>query len=128
MKKKAKMSDVNSASANARLMIAHSKGFTLIDFSEIIMLEASGNYTDFFLTNNRKIIASRTLKDYENILDKKLFFRVSRSAIVNLNHIKEYNSSEETLYLSENHQIHISKTRWQEFNEAIRNNTINPNK
>lgn len=126
--KKAKMSDVNSASANARLMIAHSKGFTLIDFSEIIMLEASGNYTDFFLTNNRKIIASRTLKDYENILDKKLFFRVSRSAIVNLNHIKEYNSSEETLYLSENHQIHISKTRWQEFNEAIRNNTINPNK
>lgn len=126
--KKAKMSDVNTTNANARLMIAHSKGFTLIDFSEIIMLEASGNYTDFFLTNNRKIIASRTLKDYENILDKKLFFRVSRSAIVNLNHIKEYNSSEETLYLSENHQIHISKTRWQEFNEAIRNSTINPNK
>jgi two-component system LytT family response regulator len=125
---KAKNNVVNSGGTNSKLMIAHSKGFTLIDFNEIIMMEAAGNYTDFFLTNNRKIIASRTLKDYEDILDKKLFFRVSRSAIVNLNHIKEYNSSTETLYLSENLQIHISKGRWQEFNEAIRNSTINPNK
>ncbi len=57
---------------SSKLMVSHSKGFTLIDFNEIIMLEAAGNYTDFYLTGNRKIISSRTLKSYEDILDKNL--------------------------------------------------------
>ncbi len=109
-----------------KLMVSHSKGFNLIDFNEIIMLEAAGNYTDFYLTGKRKIISSRTLKDYEDVLDKNIFFRVSRSAIVNLNHIKEYNNTDEMLTLSENHQIHISRTKWAEFNETIKKNTINP--
>ncbi|GIV29344.1 MAG: DNA-binding response regulator [Bacteroidia bacterium] len=112
--------------STGKLMVSHSKGFNLIDFNEIIMLEAAGNYTDFYLTGKRKIISSRTLKDYEDILDKNIFFRVSRSAIVNLNHIKEYNNNDEMLTLSENRQIHIVRTKWTEFNETIKKNTINP--
>lgn len=113
---------------SSKLMVSHSKGFTLIDFNEIIMLEAAGNYTDFYLTGNRKIISSRTLKSYEDILDKNIFYRVSRSAIVNLIHIKEYNNSEENLILTENHQIRITRSNWAEFSEIIRNKTINPQK
>lgn len=113
---------------SSKLMVSHSKGFTLIDFNEIIMLEAAGNYTDFYLTGNRKIISSRTLKSYEEILDKNIFYRVSRSAIVNLIHIKEYNNSEENLILTENHQIRITRSNWAEFSEIIRNKTINPQK
>lgn len=119
--------EANKSETN-KIMVSHSKGFTLIDFNEIIMLEASGNYTDFYLTDNRKIIASKTLKDYESILDKTMFFRVSRSALVNLNHIKEYNNTTETLILSEKHQIPVAKSRWAEFTEIIRNKTLNPNK
>ncbi|GIV28239.1 MAG: DNA-binding response regulator [Bacteroidia bacterium] len=118
----------SSKSNDTKLMVSHSKGFTLIDFSEIIMLEAAGNYTDFYLTNGRKIISSRTLKDYEDILDKNLFFRISRSAIVNLSHIKEYNNNNETLTLTEHHQIGVSKAKWNEFNEIIRSRTINPHR
>ncbi|MEW6772740.1 MAG: LytTR family DNA-binding domain-containing protein [Bacteroidota bacterium] len=113
---------------SSKLMVSHSKGFTLIDFNEIIMLEAAGNYTDFYLTGNRKIISSRTLKSYEEILDKNIFYRVSRSAIVNLIHIKEYNNSKENLILTENHQIRITRSNWAEFSEIIRNKTINPQK
>lgn len=113
---------------SSKLMVSHSKGFTLIDFNEIIMLEAAGNYTDFYLTGNRKIISSRTLKSYEEILDKNIFYRVSRSAIVNLIHIKEYNNFEENLILTENHQIRITRSNWAEFSEIIRNKTINPQK
>lgn len=116
-----------SSTAGSKLMVSHSKGFTLLEFREIIMLEAAGNYTDFYLTEHRKIISSRTLKDYESILDKNMFFRVSRQHIVNLSHIKEYNNTQEMLILSENHKIHIARTKWNEFNNAIRNNTINLN-
>lgn len=126
-KKQTNVQNENKVETN-KVMVSHSKGFTIIDFNEIIMLEAAGNYTDFYLTENRKIIASKTLKDYESVLDKNLFFRVSRSAIVNLNHIKEYNNTTETLILSEKHQIPISRSRWTEFTDIIRNRTLNPNK
>lgn len=122
-----KKTALNTGSTNTnKLMVSHSKGFTLLDFNEIIMLEAAGNYTDFYLTGKRKIISSRTLKDYEEILDKNIFFRVSRSAIVNLFHIKEYNNNDENLTLTENNQIHITRSKWSEFSEIIKNKTINP--
>ncbi len=128
LQKKQPNTQSDSKGEASKVMISHSKGFTIVDFDEIIMLEAASNYTDFYLTNNRKIIAARTLKDYENVLDKNIFFRVSRSAIVNLNHIKEYNSTMEMLILSEKHQLHIARTKWSEFTEVIRNKTVNPNK
>lgn len=119
--------NTDGASNNTnKLMVSHSKGFTLLDFNEIIMLEAAGNYTDFYLTGKRKIISSRTLKDYEEILDKQNFYRVSRSAIVNLMHIKEYNSSDEKLMLTDSYEIHISRSKWAEFSEIIKSRTINP--
>lgn len=124
--KKSKTGDQHNVSN--KLMVSHNKGFTIMDFNEIIMLEASGNYTDFYLINKRKITSSRTLKDYEDILNKDIFYRISRSAIVNLQHIKEYNNSNEMLVLSENNQIHVPKPRWSEFNELIRSKTINPSK
>lgn len=116
----------NASNNTNKLMVSHSKGFTLIEFNEIIFLEAAGNYTDFYLTGNRKIISSRTLKDYDDILDKNVFFRISRSAIVNLHHVKEYNNTDENLTLTENHKIHISRSKWAEFSDVIKSKTINP--
>jgi DNA-binding LytR/AlgR family response regulator len=47
------------------VLINHSKGFTLIDYKDIIWLEASDNYTNIFLNNAKKIVASKTLKEFE---------------------------------------------------------------
>ncbi len=124
---KTKTTSVGNDEKN-KLLISHSKGFNVIEFNEIIWLEASGNYTNFYLTENRKIISSRTLKDYEMVLDDKIFFRISRSALVNLNHIKEYNNADEILILTEKQTIHVSKVKWAEFSDLIRQKTINLNK
>lgn len=125
IEEKRNKSQVDQKNAS-KIMVSHYKGFTLIDIDEIIMLEAAGNYTDFYLTQGRKIIASKTLKEYENVLDKDIFFRVSRSAIVNLSHIREYNNNNEMLILSEGKQISVSKSKWAEFTEILRNKFQKP--
>jgi two-component system LytT family response regulator len=58
---------------------------------EILYCKSSGRYTEFYLQDKRKLIASKSLGEYENELDKELFFRIHKSFIVNLNYITHIN-------------------------------------
>jgi two-component system LytT family response regulator len=109
------------------ILISHSKGFTLVDFKEIVWLEASDNYTNLFLVGNKKIVASKTLKEFEAILPESDFFRVHRSALINVNFVKEYSNNEGgEVVLSDGIRVQISKAKIQEFSEYIRTKSVSP--
>lgn len=67
-----------------RLVISNMEGFKVVEIPDIIRLEASSNYTYFFLTGDRKILVSKTLGEYEGLLNDQGFFRIHQSHIVNL--------------------------------------------
>lgn len=62
-----------------------------VKIENIIYLQSDGRYTIFFLKEGKKIVASRNLGEYENIVDKNLFFRIHNSYIVNLKHVVSIN-------------------------------------
>lgn len=109
------------------VLINHSKGFTLVDFKDIVWLEASDNYTNLFLNNQKKIVASKTLKEFETILPDSEFFRIHRSALINVNYVKEYSNNEGgEVILSDGTHVQVSKARIQEFSEFIRTKSVSP--
>jgi two-component system LytT family response regulator len=109
------------------VLINHSKGFTLIDFRDIIWLEASDNYTNLYLNGQKKIIASKTLKEFESILPDQDFFRVHRSALINIHFMKEYTNHEGgEVILSDGTHVQVSKARNQEFAEFIKSRSVSP--
>ncbi len=123
----------NSISASVKpddknlVLINHNKGFTLVDFKEIIWLEASDNYTNLYLTENRKIVASKTLKEFETIFPTTDFFRIHRSALINFNFVKEYSNLEGgEVILSDGSRVQVSKSKVQEFNDFIRTKSVTP--
>ncbi len=65
-------------------------GIVYIKQNEIIRLEASRNYTEFYLDNGQRHIASRNLKEFETKLDSKLFYRCHKSHIINLQKVKKF--------------------------------------
>lgn len=73
-----------------KLAIPTSDSLLFFDINTIIYLEASSNYTNIYFTDGTKIIASRTLKDFEELLPGEVFFRPHHSYIINLNFIKRY--------------------------------------
>lgn len=75
---------------NSRLAIPANDGLVFISVGEIIYCEASGNYTNIFMDDNRKFMVSRTLKEYEDLLEDQDFFRIHNSHLINLNAIKKY--------------------------------------
>jgi two-component system, LytTR family, response regulator len=109
------------------VLINHSKGFTLVDFKDIIWLEASDNYTNLFLNGQKKIIASKTLKEFEAILPDSEFFRVHRSALINIHFVKEYSNHEGgEVILSDGTHVQVSKARTQEFADFIKQRSVSP--
>lgn len=73
-----------------QLVIPSTKGFSVIKISDIIMCEAEGYCTHFYLTGKEKITSSKNLKHYEELLGGKNMMRVHHSNLVNLSHVKGY--------------------------------------
>ena len=70
-------------------------GFDRIDFidpKEIICMQSNGRYTEFILYNNKqKIMASKSLGEFERLLNSALFFRIHNIYIVNFSHLININ-------------------------------------
>ena len=65
----------NLNSKNPRkLAVTISDGIEFVDIDDIIRLEADRAYTTFYLKDNKSIVVSRTMKEYE-ILEQDDFFR-----------------------------------------------------
>ena len=62
----------------------------LLERDEVVMLKSDKSYTTVFLTDERKILVSKTLKEVERKFDYPQFFRVHNSYLINMNHVKEY--------------------------------------
>ena len=79
--------------------------------TEIIMLEANANYTYFHLLNGEKIVISRTMKLFDNLLKDYSFTRVHRSFIINESHLKSYDAEKECVLLSNDLSAMISRRK-----------------
>ncbi len=61
-----------------------------IDINSILYCEASGAYTYIYTVDGQKLISSKSLKEYEEILPETIFFRLHHSYHINLNRVKKY--------------------------------------
>ena len=73
-----------------KIALPTSTGLKMISISDIIRCESDDNYTNFYLVDKTKILVSRTLKEYDELLSDQEFYRTHKSHLVNLKFIKEY--------------------------------------
>lgn len=77
-----------------RLCIPSLKGYQVVNLSEIIYCEASGNYTNFHFTGKPLICSSKIIHEYETLLEDCGFVRIHKSFLVNMQHVEEYQRGE----------------------------------
>ncbi|TNE53778.1 MAG: response regulator transcription factor [Bacteroidetes bacterium] len=95
-----------------RIAIPAQDGFSLHDTSEIIRCQSDGNYTQLFFENGQKMLSSKTLKYFQDLLQEYRFERVHNSHLVNLQHIKRYlNQDGGVLQMSDGSQVPISQRK-----------------
>jgi two-component system LytT family response regulator len=72
-----------------QIVLPTMQGFDVIKTSDIIKLQAKGNFTEVYLTNGSPKLICKFLKHFDELLEAP-FIRVHRSYIVNLHFIKSY--------------------------------------
>lgn len=84
----------------------------IIKVKDIICLESDQNYTTVNIDGNRKILISKTLKEYESMLGDYNFLRVHRSHLINPSYIEGYEKTEGgTIIMKNGHRIPVSSRR-----------------
>jgi two-component system LytT family response regulator len=77
-------------SEKRRLVLKTQESVHVVDLDDIIRCEADRNYTSFFLVGAKKILVSKTLKEYENLLSNHNFLRVQQSHLINIDFVDRY--------------------------------------
>jgi len=95
-----------------KIAIPTMEGLQMILIETIISCASDSNYTILYLKNRQKIIASRTLKDIEEMLEDYSFVRVHHSYLVNLNEVEKYIKGEGGyLLMSDKTTVDVSRSR-----------------
>lgn len=104
-----------------KISIPSADGITLVAEGDIIFLEASGAYTYFYLQSGEKILSSKNLKEYEDLLDAQNFFRCHHSYLVNLNHVRKYVKAENYLQMTLDFEVGVSTRKKDAFLNFLAN-------
>ncbi|TAD86180.1 MAG: DNA-binding response regulator [Bacteroidetes bacterium] len=94
-----------------KLMIAGMDGPRFIPTSEILFAEAQNNYTRFHLKNNKKMLASKTLLEFENLLGEHGFMRVHKSYLINVKYADRYLSIKGTVLMEDGIEVDVSRRK-----------------
>lgn len=86
---KALMENLRSSSPS-RLAIPTSDGMEYLNPKDIIRIEADRSYSWFFLAGDRKILVSKHLKEFQELLGDRYFFRSHNSHLINMKFVRKF--------------------------------------
>lgn len=105
---------------NKKIVLKTAESIFLVNVSDIIRCESTGNYTQFIILNQKPVLVSKTLKEYDDILTDYNFFRVHQSHLVNLNHIIRLDKADGgTLVLTNDHTVPVSTRKKEALVKAL---------
>lgn len=104
-----------------RIALSTSDGIHLFEISDIIRCESADNYTKFYIKNNKPILISKTLKEYEDMLTEHGFERIHQSHLINLSYLKSYIKKDGGyVVMADNTNLPISQRKKERLQELLK--------
>jgi len=110
----------NLTSPVQRIALSTGDGLIFVNTADIMYCQAESNYTNVVLTNKNKVLVAKTLKDIDETLSGKDFFRVHNSFLININQIKKFVRGDGGyILMNDDTQITIARSKREEFFEMF---------
>lgn len=84
------LNTVKEQSAPKRMALHTLEKIHVTDIADIVRCESNGNYTTFYFKDGQKLLVTKTLKEYDQMLSEYKFARVHQSHLINAQQIKEF--------------------------------------
>lgn len=106
--------------SESKIGIGMADKIVFVNTDDIMYCKASGSYTNVFFIDGRKMVASKSLGDFELQLTEHNFLRIHHSSLINLNHIKEFQRHDGGYVIMEDgKKLEVSQRKRRDFLEAI---------
>ena len=103
-----------------KLVLKTQESIFVVEIDDIVHCEADKNYTFFYLNDGKKILVSKTLKDYDTMLAGFSFFRVHQSHLINLNFVERYDKHDGgSVILKDGSSIPLSPAKKEQFFKSL---------
>lgn len=86
-----KVKDESRLTAERTIFVKEGEEYHFVRIKDIYLIESLGNYARLYV-DRKKIYLKRSLNQLEKTLDPALFFRISRTEIINTAYIKQIHS------------------------------------
>jgi DNA-binding LytR/AlgR family response regulator len=96
---------------NESLLILNHKTSSKVFINNVVLIKGEINYCIFYLNGGKEKVVAHTIKFFENHLENHGFLRTHRAYMINPNHIKNYNPTEESLLMSNGQKASISRRK-----------------
>lgn len=95
-----------------KIVLKDSNSIYFVNVSDIIRCESDGQYTEFWIENSKNIIISKSLKEYEEMLESYGFIRPHHSHLINTNKILRFNKADGgSLIMQNNDEVPVSQRK-----------------
>lgn len=95
-----------------KITLLGTRGYEILEIHDILFLTGEDNYTSFHFLKQKEIMVSKTLKDYEEMLEPFGFMRIHKSTLVNLAHIKKISKKDNVeVVMSNGESLIVSRRR-----------------
>jgi two-component system LytT family response regulator len=95
-----------------RLVIPTSDGKEYLNPRDIIRIEADRSYSWFYIVDRHKILVSKHLKEFQELLNDRNFFRPHNSHLINLEFVKKFVRHDGGyIEMADGSQVPISRNR-----------------
>lgn len=98
----------NDEEKNKKIVLKTTERIQVVNISDIIFCKSDNSYTTFFLKDNNKLVVSKVLLKFENILKEHGFIKVHKSFLVNLNFISSFEKTTDCLIMSNKLKVPVS--------------------
>ena len=82
-----------------------------VDLDDIIRFESDGGYTKVYLTDGKRIMVSKTMKEYDDLLMDAGFLRVHHSHLINMNHLFCFEKAEGHVVMKDDSIVPVSNRK-----------------
>ena len=104
----------------SRIGIGMADKIQFVVVTDILYCQAAGAYTTVFLKDGTKLLASKSLGDFQEQLEPSNFFRIHHSYLINLGLVKEYQRNDGGyVVMNNNVKLEVSQRKRKEFLDAV---------
>lgn len=109
LKLNAFLSNIENISREVKkIVLRTSQSLHLVNVQDIMNCQADGNYTHFFIAPDKKLIVSKTLKEYDQMLTPYGFFRTHQSHLINLNFMDHFSKEREHIVMKDGRSVPVA--------------------